>query len=151
MIDILFNTVTGRASLVTAAAIKTNADVPVRVTFSAGLGDMQGITAALGTDSDAPEVLAATDTFAQESATVWLGALDSGDARLLAFLAGKNAATVNLEVLAILDGKRQRAPNLPVTVQPSFTPEVVVESGDQPGTGDGDEVITGDGDDVVIG
>lgn len=117
MIQISYDLETGSAKLARPAVLKLGADVPVRLTFSAAPGAVSGIALALGTDAAEPAVLAFTEDFSAESATVWTALLDASDTRLAAFMEGKASAVVKCELATILDGVHEVAPNLDVTVQ----------------------------------
>jgi hypothetical protein len=120
MIDIHYNLATNLPRLAQSTVIKTGGDVPVRLNFSAAPGDVTSIELALGTDSSSPETLAHTDGFEQENSTTWLAMLDANDNRLLTFMAGKQVAQVQAELICLIDGKQLVSPNLPVTVQPKI-------------------------------
>jgi hypothetical protein len=118
MITIIFDLNTGVAKFAQTTVIKQGADIPVRIVFSAAPGDVTSVQLALGDDSDTPTVRAYTETFAQENDTTWTGVLDASDPRLAALMSGKGPSTLNLELAVTLDGERQVAPNLSLTVQP---------------------------------
>jgi hypothetical protein len=120
MININFDLTVGIAKFAQTTVIKQGAQVPVRVVFSVAPGSVSSIKLALGDDSDAPTVLAYVDTFAAENDTTWSGLLDASDTRLVAFMAGKGPTAVNLELTATIDGVRQVAPNLSLTIQPAI-------------------------------
>jgi hypothetical protein len=118
MINIHFDIQSGIAKLAQSIVIKQGAEVPVQMIFSATPGDVSSIKLALGDDSDAPSVLAYIDSFTQENDTTWTATLDASDSRLGNFMTGKGPASVNLELTVTIDGVRQVAPNLSLTVQP---------------------------------
>lgn len=120
MIAILFDLDSGSAKLSTATTIKLGADVPILVTFSTAPGAVGTMQLALGTADAASTILAFTDVFEEVDELNWSATLDAGDTRLAAFMSGKQPATVNAELVAVLDGLRQVAANLPVTVQPAI-------------------------------
>lgn len=119
MIAISFNLSTGRVSLTQPAAIVLGADVPVTLTFSATPGVVSAIQVGLGTDGSSPGVLAYVEDFteSEDDAAIWTATLDATDARLAAFMVGKNASPVNVEVVAIIDDKRLVAPKVKLTVE----------------------------------
>jgi hypothetical protein len=119
MITLSFDMAT-QVARVTTTVVKVGADVPVRLTFSAAPGEVSSIQLALGSAVDAPETLAFTEDFAQESATVWTATLDATDTRLVEFMEGKGATVVNAELVIVLDGLRIVCPNVNVTVQPAI-------------------------------
>ncbi|HSI10723.1 MAG TPA: hypothetical protein VK961_01705 [Chthoniobacter sp.] len=118
MITLNFDLTTGVAKLAQTATIKQGAIVPVRVVFSTVPGSVDAIRLAFGDDSTAPQVLAYTEAFTVENDITWTALLDASDERLAAFMAGKGPTTVNVELSVTLDGTRQVAPNLSLTVQP---------------------------------
>ncbi len=120
MINLAFDLVTGLARLATTAVLKLGSDVPVRVVFSAAPGDATTLQLALGTDATPPAVLAFTEDFSSENETTWTALLDASDTRLATFMTGKRATNVNAELICVVDGARQVAPNLQVTVQPAI-------------------------------
>jgi hypothetical protein len=128
MIRITLNTETKVATIGTTT-IKTAADVPVEVVFTAAPGDVGYIHLALGTDSDSPAVLANTQDFSPENATTWRGVLNTGDARLEAFMVGKANATARIEVMVLLDGEQIRCPDLAATVQKHLIGQTADTSG----------------------
>ena len=118
MITLNFDLNTGVAKLAQTATIKQGATVAVRVVFTAAPGSVDGIQLALGDDSTTPQVLAYTAAFAPENDITWTALLDASDERLSGFMAGKGPTTVQVELSVTLDGSRQVAPNLSLTVQP---------------------------------
>jgi hypothetical protein len=118
MIIINFDLTSGVAKFAQSTVIKQGAQVPVQVVFSTAPGVINSIKLALGDDSDAPSVLAYTDTFTAENDTTYTATLDASDTRLATFMTGKGSAAVDLELGVTLDGEYQVAPNLSVTVQP---------------------------------
>lgn len=117
MIQLLFDTAAQTVKLTSPSVIKVGADVPVTITFSAAPGTVSALSLALGTDATTPEILAFTETFAEESETVQTAVLDANDTRLVDFMAAKGTTTVKLEVVAVIDGVRVVTPNLDVAVQ----------------------------------
>jgi len=117
MITLNYDITTGLAKLAAATPIKRYGDVPVRLVFSAAPGTVSDIKLALGSDADAPAVLAYTDTWTQESDTVWTAQLDMTDTRLATFMTGLASVAVNLELIVTIDGEAQYSPNLALTVQ----------------------------------
>ena len=115
---ILLDLATGLVKFATAVVLKPTADVPVRIAFATPPGEVSLLQLGLGKADASADVLAFTDDFAAESDRVWTALLDANDSRLIAYMAGKNATTVNAEVVAIIDGAKQKFPSLPVTVQP---------------------------------
>lgn len=120
MINLSFDLVTGVVRVSTPATVKVGADVPVRLTFTAAPGDVGSIELALGTDGASPEVLAYTDDFSEENPTTWRAVLDASDNRLVTFMNVKAATQVVAELVCIINGERQVAPNVAVTVQPKI-------------------------------
>jgi len=118
MITLNFDLNTGVAKLTQTTIIKQGAAVPVRVVFSAAPGNVDAIQLALGDDAATPQVLAYTEAFIPENDITWTALLDASDSRLTDFMAGKSASTVNVELAVTLDGTRQVAPNLSLSVQP---------------------------------
>jgi hypothetical protein len=118
MITLTYDLTTGIAKLAQTTVIKQGAAVPVRIAFSAAPGAVNAIQLALGDDSAAPQVLAYTETFAPDNDLTWTALLDASDTRLAAFMAGKSPTSVNVELSVTLDGARQVAPNLSLTIQP---------------------------------
>jgi hypothetical protein len=132
MITINFDLNTGVAKLAQTTIIKQGAAVPLRIVFSAAPGSVNAIQLALGDDASTPQVLAYTEAFAAENDITWTALLDASDSRLAAFMAGKGASTVNVELAVTLDSTRQVAPNLSLTVQPPIvTGPTVSEGGPQ--------------------
>jgi len=122
MISLTYDITTGLVKVAAPALIKLGADVPVRLTFSADPGDVSSLQLALGTDAADPDTLAFTETFTSEDETdtIWTAVLDASDSRLSDFMSGKGPTLVNLEIVAVLDGERNVAPNVGVTVQPAI-------------------------------
>lgn len=118
MLTLNFDLNTGVAKLAQTSIIKQGAAVPVRVVFSTAPGSVDLIQLALGDDSAAPQVLAYTEAFTAENDFTWTGLLDANAAGLAGFMAGKGVSTVNVELSVTLDGHRQVAPNLSLSVQP---------------------------------
>ncbi len=118
MIALTFDLNTGLAKFAQTTTIKQGADVPVQLVFSAAPGAVSAIKLALGDDSNAPSVLAYTDTFSQDNDTTWSAVLDASDTRLHTFMSGKGPTSVNLELTVVINGESQVAPNLSLTVQP---------------------------------
>lgn len=117
MINIAIDTASGAAKPQQYALIKAGALVPVTITFSSAPGALPLIELALSGQGNARGVVAYLGAFERQNATLYTGWLDANDARLHALLAGK-AATVDCEVIWIVDGRRQVAPNFPIVVQP---------------------------------
>lgn len=122
MIAIQLNLDTGIATLPQATIIKAGGAVPVQITLNRDPAGDCAFQLSLGPQSSVPTVLAYLDVLEAQNATVFLGRLDANDARLMAYLAGKQTAPLNCELAWTLDGERQIAPNTTVTVQP---PQVV--------------------------
>jgi len=119
MLNISINLETGVAKLSQATAIKAGGGVPVVVTFSANPGTTPVVELALSAQSSTPAVLAYLGAFASQSQTVYTGILDANDTRLVAALVGKQAQTLDCEIVVTAAGaERQPFPNFPVTVQP---------------------------------
>lgn len=118
MINLSYDITTGVARVLQPSTVKVGADVPVRVTFSAAPGEITAMELALGSEATPPAVLAYTEDFTQESATVWLATLDASDSRLVEYMAARGATAVNVELACLIDGKHEVAPNVAVTVQP---------------------------------
>jgi len=118
MITLNFDLNTGVAKLAQTTVVKQGADVPVQIIFSGAPGDVGAIQLALGDDSAAPSILAYTNSFTIENDTTWTGVLNANDSRLATFMTGKGPTPVNLELSIMLDGEREVAPNLSLTVQP---------------------------------
>lgn len=117
MITLNFDLTTGVAKLAQTAVIKQGASVPVRVIFSAAPGQIDAIQLALGDDSAPPQVLAYTEAFSPENDMTWTALLDASDPRLAAYMTHQSSAAVNVELGVTLDGARQVAPNISLTVQ----------------------------------
>jgi hypothetical protein len=129
MIDLTYDLATGQVRLTAPIPLKTGSLVPVRLTFSADPGAINAIELALGSDATPPLLLAYTDDFSTENFSVWTALLDTSDARLATFMASKNTATVNAELACILDGVRQVAPNVQLTVQRAIITGPTTSSG----------------------
>jgi hypothetical protein len=119
MLDIAVNIAQGTATLARSTAVKAGGTVPVRITFSTSPGAEPGIELAFSPSSGTPEVLAYLDDWHKQNPTVWLGALNTNDSRLMTFLAAlaANTASVNVELVVTVDSDPQPFPNFPVTVQ----------------------------------
>ena len=117
MIDILLNLETGLAKATVSPVIKAGALVPVRITLAVDPGAAPAWELALSAQGSTPATLAYLDTLTAESATVWLGDWDTNDTRLIDFMAGKQTATLDMEVAWTLGGLREVAPNIAVQVQ----------------------------------
>jgi hypothetical protein len=118
MININVNLATGTAALAQTTAIKAGGGVPVRITFSVSPGTNPLIELALSPQSSEPTVLAFLDEFSAQNSTVYTGTLDANDTRLIAHLEGKQAQTLNGELVVTPSGGTRRPfPNFPITVQ----------------------------------
>ena len=119
MLNISVNPTTGLAKLSLATAIKAGGGVPVTVTFTSNPGTNPVIELALGPQSSTPAVKAYLAEFEAQSSTVYTGTLDANDTRLITYMAGKSATTLDCEVVVTVGtAERQVFPNFPVTVQP---------------------------------
>lgn len=118
MLNISVNLTTGRATAVQAPVVKAGGDVPVVISFSANPGDNPVIELALSPQSSSPDVKAYLDVFVAQNSTTYTGTLDANDTRLIALLAGKQAQTLDCEIVVTTDAGRKPFPNFAVTVQP---------------------------------
>ena len=118
MLNVSVNLTTGRATAVQAPVVKAGGDVPVVISFSANPGDNPVIELALSPQSSSPDVKAYLDVFVAQNSTTYTGTLDANDTRLIALLAGKQAQTLDCEIVVTTDAGRKPFPNFPVTVQP---------------------------------
>jgi len=132
MITFNFDLNTGVAKLAQTSIIKQGAAIPVRVVFSIAPGNVDSIQLALGDDSASSQVLAYTEGFTAENDFTWTAVLDASAAGLAGFMEGKATSTVNVELSVTLNGCRQVAPNLSLTVQaPIVTGPILSEGAPQ--------------------
>jgi hypothetical protein len=118
MISINLDLDAGTAKLTAPTTIKAGGGVPVTIALNRHPGGVISFQLALGPQSSTQAVLAYLDEFSTESETLYKGTLNANDVRLIEQLAGKQVLPLDCEVSWTLDGERQIAPNLPITVQP---------------------------------
>jgi hypothetical protein len=118
LISLNYDITTGIAKFAATTIVKQAGDCPVQLNFSAAPGEVSDIALSLGSDSSAPQILAYTEAWSQVNSTTWTALLDMTDTRLAAYMTGKGATAVNLELVVTVDGETQYAPNISLTVQP---------------------------------
>ncbi|MDR3721800.1 MAG: hypothetical protein P4L00_09390 [Candidatus Acidoferrales bacterium] len=124
MINLTYNTLTGTVALAQPAILKPGHGVPVTLTFSAAPGTVNGLQLALVDDAVPRNLQAFLDVSGWTSgnnSTVYTGTLDVSGA-LITYMAGKNSATLNLQLTVQINGATIDLPDLPVTVQPQGIP-----------------------------
>lgn len=97
--------------------LKAGGDIPVRILFTSAPGDLTEIQFALGSDAEVSTVLAFTDDFTEENATLWTATLDGTDTRLATALATKGSINAKGELVTTIGGKREVWPNVAIPVQ----------------------------------
>ncbi|MEO8204879.1 MAG: hypothetical protein ABI615_01770 [Chthoniobacterales bacterium] len=118
MLNITINLATGQAKPTQTAVIKAGGGLPLTITFSESPGANPVIELAFSPQSSSPSIVAYLDEFDAQNETVYTGVLDANDTRLIGLLTGKDAQTLNCEIVVTTTaGGRIPFPNFPVTAQ----------------------------------